>query len=62
MLKQLKQDPNIKLPEDTLTLEEYISKAKQIVRKRGEPLRFKIWNEVETTKRTIEKQRLNSET
>jgi len=61
MLQQIKDDPNIKFPDDTLTLEEYINKGGQIVRKRGEAPPIKIWQGAETTKRMIEKQKLNHE-
>jgi len=35
MLQQLKDEPNMKVPEDALTLKEHINTAEHVVRKRG---------------------------
>lgn len=59
MLQQLKADPSMKLPDDTLTLKEYISRAELVVRKPKEVPSLQIWGYTETTKRTIERQKPN---
>lgn len=56
MLQQLKDEPNMKVPEDALTLEEHINTAEHVVRKRGETPLVKVWDGPDTTRRTIERQ------
>lgn len=53
MLQSVKDDPNVKFPEDTLTLEEYVGQAKHIARKRGEPLALKPWEPTDFIKRKV---------
>jgi len=55
MLHGIKEDPNAKLADDTLTLDEYIIKAEHAVVKPREPLPLKIWKGTDTVKRTIQK-------
>lgn len=59
MLYQLKADRTMKLPEDTLTLHEFIGKAEHVVKKPNELPSLKIWGDTETEKRTITRQRPN---
>ncbi len=61
MLPLIKEDPNVQFPDDTLSLEEYIGKAEQVVMKRGEPHPLKIWEGAEKIKRTIEKEKPTGE-
>jgi S1-C subfamily serine protease len=53
MLKTIKKIIKLKLPEDTLTLEEYIKRAKKIEIKPGEGSPMKIWKNEKMLTRTI---------
>jgi len=53
MLPAIKADANLKFPEDTLTLDEYINRADHIERKAREPAPLKIWKKDDLIKRTI---------
>jgi len=55
MLDMVKDDPNLKLPEDTLDMDEYISKATLVGLKRGETPPVKIWTSKETLRRKLTK-------
>ncbi len=59
MLNEIKSDPSFKLPDDTLTLEEYLNQAEPVVIKRGETRPLKIWKEKETVERKIKKESIN---
>jgi hypothetical protein len=53
MLPAIKADANLKFPKDTLTLDEYISRANHIERKPGEPAPLKLWEKTDSINRTI---------
>ncbi len=58
MLNTVKADPNAKLPEDTLTLEEFVKKAEHVVMKPGQPSPLKIWDGKDTIERKINKEKI----
>ena len=56
MLQSVKSDANLQFPDDTITLEEYVKRAKHIERKPGEPAPLEVW-EPESISRTIKSER-----
>jgi len=61
MLQQIKEDSNMELPDNTLTLEEYIKNTEHVILKRGQTPLDNVWNGPDTIRRTIVKQKADGE-
>ncbi len=59
MLDTIKSDTNAKVPDDALTLQEYVEKTKIMVIKPGEPTPIKIWEGKDTLERKVNKEKIN---
>ena len=56
MLNAVKKDVNLKFPEDTLTLDEYVSRTEHVERKRGEPAPLQLWERTKSVERAIKRE------